>query len=126
MKVIYVAGPFSGETAWDVEQNIRRAEELAYYVSCLGAAPLCPHSNTRFFNGTHTYEFWIDATAALLAKCDAIIMTPDWERSSGARKEHAQALRDAIPIFYHLQTLQGWLDTSDIKFAHTLAQTRIA
>ncbi len=126
MKVIYIAGPFSGEHAWAVEQNVRRAEELGYSVSCLGAAPCIPHTNSRFFNGTHTYEFWIEATAALLSKCDAVIFLPSWESSSGARKEHAQALREGIPIFYHLDTLEGWLRSGDLKFAHLLTPTYLS
>jgi hypothetical protein len=109
VKVVYIAGPFSGATGWDVERNIRRAEELSLQVSCLGASPMCPHTNTRFFNGTHTYEFWIAATSALLSKCDAVIFTPDWHKSSGARKEHEQALRESIPVFYDLDTLGAWL-----------------
>lgn len=30
MKKIYIAGPYRGSNAWDVEQNIRMAEELGF------------------------------------------------------------------------------------------------
>ena len=36
----------------------------------------------------------------LLFRCDAILMTPDWERSSGARAERDFAIRNAIPVLY--------------------------
>jgi hypothetical protein len=109
MKVVYVAGPFSGKTSWEVECNIRRAEALGLAVAYAGAAPMIPRTNTRFFNGELTYEFWIAATLALLAKCDAIIMTPDWQRSSGARGEHAYAEAHGLPIFYDVESLTAWL-----------------
>ncbi len=39
MKCVYIAGPFRGETSWEVEKHIRHAEELAYEVARLGAMP---------------------------------------------------------------------------------------
>ena len=51
MKVVYVAGPFRGRDSWEIESNIRRAEALALEVWRAGAAALCPHANTRFFQG---------------------------------------------------------------------------
>lgn len=29
MKLLYIAGPFRGANSWEMEQNIRRAEEVA-------------------------------------------------------------------------------------------------
>jgi len=109
MKVVYVAGPFRGNSAWDIECNIRRAETLALEVWRLGAAALCPHTNTRFFQNAAPDEVWLEGDLALLARCDAVILTDDWLRSSGARAEvlHAQSLK--IPVFENLQALKGWL-----------------
>ena len=107
MKVIYVAGPFRGKTAWDVECNIRRAEELALAVSRVGAMPMCPHTNTRFFNGEG--QFWLDGTMELLRRCDAVVLTHDWERSSGARAEVAEAERIGLPVFLGAAELNDWL-----------------
>jgi len=100
MKVVYIAGPFTGDTAWAIEQNIRKAEELALRVAQMGGAPLCPHTNTRFFHGTCTAEFWYAATMALLKKCDAIVMVNGWEESKGSKEEHAWALDNNVPVFY--------------------------
>lgn len=110
MKIVYVAGPFSGKDSWEVENNIRRAEELGYQVALAGAMPLIPHTNTRFFNGTKDYQFWIEGTLELLRRSDAVIFTLDWERSSGARGEHREALRLGLPIFYTVGKLQYWLE----------------
>lgn len=109
MKVVYVAGPFRAANAWLVEQNIRRAEEVALAVAESGAMPLCPHTNTRFFNGTVTDEFWLAGTLELLRRCDAIIMVPGWEKSSGARAELAEAKRLGLDCYTSIQELAHFL-----------------
>jgi hypothetical protein len=109
MKVVYVAGPFRGPSAWDIECNIRRAETLALEVWRLGAAALCPHCNTRFFQNAAPDEVWLKGDLELLRRCDAIIVTEDWERSSGARAEVDFAVKHSIPFFATLSQLQVWL-----------------
>jgi Domain of unknown function (DUF4406) len=109
MKVVYVAGPFRGPDSWTIENNIRRAETLALEVWRIGAAAICPHTNTRFFQGAAPDNVWLDGDLAILAKADAILMTPDWERSSGARAELAFAHGQNIPAFYDIAELRNWL-----------------
>lgn len=109
MKVVYVAGPFRGASAWDIEQNIRRAETLALEVWRSGAACLCPHANTRFFQNAAPDHLWLEGDLAMLARCDAILMTPEWERSQGARAERDYAARLGLPVFYDLDGLRAWL-----------------
>lgn len=109
MPVVYIAGKFRGANAWQIENNVRRAEEMALDVCKLGVSPLCPHANTRFFHGALPDQFFLDSTLALLAKCDACIMLPDWDASAGARIERAWAMEHGIPVFYSLAELQAWL-----------------
>lgn len=109
MKVVYVAGPFRGPDSWVMENNIRRAEALSLEVWRAGAAAICPHCNTRFFQGAAPDDVWLDGDLAILAKSDAILMTPDWERSSGARAEHEYAKSLNIPAFYDIDSLKAWL-----------------
>lgn len=109
VKVVYVAGPYRGPNAWAVECNIRRAEELGMRVAELGAMPLMPHTNTRFFNGTLDDRFWLLGALELMRRCDAVIFTKNWKRSSGSRDEHAEALRREMPVFYHPRELAQWL-----------------
>jgi nucleoside 2-deoxyribosyltransferase len=108
MKTVYVAGPFRGKDSWEMEQNIRRAETLALEVWRAGFAALCPHCNTRFFQGAAPDEVWLDGDLALLTGCDAVLMTPDWERSQGARAEREFALGQGVPVFYTLESLVQW------------------
>jgi hypothetical protein len=109
MRIIYIAGPFRGPTAWDVECNVRRAEELAFEVFQLGAMPLTPHANTRFFHGQGPDQFWLDGTLELLRRCDAVILTDDWRRSAGARGERAEAERLGMAVFENVRELAVWL-----------------
>lgn len=109
MKVVYVAGKFRGPTAWDVEQNIRRAEAVGMDVARLGAAPLIPHANTRFFHGTLTDDFWLAATMAMLERCDAVMLVSGWETSAGTRAEVARARERGIQVFEYMSELSYWL-----------------
>ncbi len=109
MPVVYVAGKFRGANAWEIENNIRRAEEMSLEVLKLGASVICPHANTRFFHGSLPDQVFIDATLALVAKSDALLMLQDWHRSDGARGERRYAIEHAIPIFYDLEVLGEWM-----------------
>ena len=110
MKVIYVAGPFRAPSAWAIEQNVRRAEEWGLRVAEIGAMPLIPHANTRFFQGLLPDEFFLDGTRELLRRCDGILMTPGWEESSGSRGELDEAMLLKIPFFYDIGSLRHWLE----------------
>lgn len=108
MKVVYIAGPFRGANYWEQEQNIRRAEQLALDVWKLGFAAICPHTNTRFFQGAAPDDVWLAGDIAIMLLCDAVLMTPDWNGSYGASKERAIALDNLIPVFYDTVDLVLW------------------
>jgi hypothetical protein len=110
MRVVYVAGPFRGKSSWEIELNIRHAEELSLEVWRLGAAAICPHTNTRFFQGAAPDEVWLSGDLEILNRCDAVILTDNWDRSSGARKEKEEAEKAGIPVFSSLSRLAEWLE----------------
>lgn len=121
MKVVYVAGPFRSSSqymlgqqdSWGIQQNVMRAMELSLEVWRSGAAAVCPHANTMFFQNAATDDVWLDGDLAILKKCDAVLMTPDWKRSTGAREEQRVAILHGIPVFYALPDLQDWLDVEE-------------
>lgn len=115
MTVVYVAGPFRGSSAWAVEQHVRKAEELAMAVARLGAMPLCPHTNTRFFNGTLTDDFWLDGTIELMSRCDAVVVTDDWHLSAAARAEVTRAHQLNLPVLENIDALRVWLMRGEVK-----------
>ena len=98
--VVYIAGPFSGHSGYEVERNVRRAEAYILPIAEAGGAPLCPHTMTRTFDGTLTYEEWIAITLTHLLSANAILMTRDWHGSAGARGEEEFARKHASPRFY--------------------------
>ncbi len=110
MKVVYIAGPFRGANSWEVENNIRRAEALALEVWEMGAATICPHANTRFYQGVGPDARWLAGDLEILARCDAVMLTPDWLKSSGARGEVDAAHSLGIPVFYDQEDLREWLN----------------
>jgi len=113
MKVVYVAGPFRAANSWDMELNIRHAEALSLKLWKMGAAVICPHANTRYFQGATKDAVWLEGDLEIIRRCDAIVMTKTWRRSSGAREEHHLAKDLGMPIFHEnkLQELRKWLRT---------------
>lgn len=101
MKVIYIAGPYTAKTNWEVQQNINRAMEAGKLVAEMGAMPLIPHSNTPLiFEGIQNPQFWYDGTMEFLRRSDAILLIEGWENSVGAVTERDEAINIRIPIFY--------------------------
>jgi len=116
MLVVYIAGPFRGSNAWEIECNIRRAETLGLEVWRVGAAVICPHANTRFFQGAAPDSVWLEGTLAILRKCDVVLLTKDWKRSEGARKEKIEAESLGIPIFEEGEEVSQILPFGLIQF----------
>ncbi len=119
MKLAYIAGPFRGKSHWDVACNVRSAETLALEVWRLGVAALCPHTNTAHFQDAAPDHVWLEGTLVMLRRCDAVVLTPDWRRSSGARAEVREAIKLGIPVFENFSNFRYWADgfaeSGDVK-----------
>jgi Domain of unknown function (DUF4406) len=117
MKVVYVAGKYSGPTHdarsyTDIERNILFAREYAIKIMALGeVVTLVPHLNSYHMelDFTTSQDFWYKADLELLSRCDAIFMLPNWLDSKGAKIEELYAREHSIPVFYELPILQKWL-----------------
>lgn len=99
MKVAYIAGPFRAENNWEIWQNIQVAATLALSVWKIGAVALCPHMNTFCFQGAAPDSVWLEGDLELVRRCDAILTTPDWQRSTGAQAEVDLARALGKPVF---------------------------
>jgi hypothetical protein len=108
MKIVYVAGPFAGKTAWDITENVRAAERVGLEVARLGHLPVIPHCNSAHFFGQLDESFWLAGYTKLLGLCDALILVPDWERSKGTCAEKAEAERLGLPVFFSVRGLGEW------------------
>ncbi len=98
MKVVYCAGPFRASTAWGIAENVRTAERIGLEVAHAGAMPLIPHANTANFQGEGTDQFWRNGAMELLRRCDAVLLVPGWEQSSGTLAAIEEARRLRLPI----------------------------
>lgn len=98
MKHFYIAGPYRGPTPWDVEGNVREAEVLGLLVARASGLPIIPHSMYRFFDRSLPDEFWLEASADLLLRSDALVLHPSWQRSAGAKAEREVAMQHRMPI----------------------------
>ncbi|HUU93152.1 MAG TPA: DUF1937 family protein [Phycisphaerae bacterium] len=109
MKVIYVAGPYRACCEHEVYLNIHEAGELARKVWLLGAVAICPHKNTAFYGGNVDDRVWLDGDLEMIRRCDAMLMMPGWERSTGAKAERELAESLGQPVFEELHELVKWL-----------------
>ena len=109
MKLIYIAGPFRASNAWEIEQNIRRAEAASLEVWRMGAACICPHTNTRFFQGAAPDDVWLEGDLEILSRCDAVLLVGDWKSSTGTKREITKAFSSRIPVLRNLDEVKAWL-----------------
>lgn len=100
MKVIFVAGKYRAATEWELEKNIRCAEEAAIRLWCQGWAVICPHKNSAHFGGLCRDKVWLEGYLTILKGCDAIYMLRNWEQSAGAIEELRIAKEYKLEILY--------------------------
>ena len=97
MKKAYIAGRYTAPTLNEVEENVKRAEAIAWMYYMKGYAVFCPHAQTHRihlrFNCDEIFEYedWLQADIAWLKDCDVIVFVAGWETSNGARMEHVMA-----------------------------------
>lgn len=98
-----VAGPYRLYPGRTSEQNIRQARDIAIDLWNAGHTAICPHLNTsNFENDTRLPdEAFLAGDLEILARCDAVVLTPDWEMSQGARGEVERANQLAIPCYVY-------------------------
>lgn len=106
MKAIFISGPITAPTFYQVQQNIRRAEALAVKLMKKGWAVHCPHKNSEFLQGAlhkhpeEDFERWMAVDFEMLSRCDAIFMMKNWRHSRGSKMEHTEAKRLEKLIYY--------------------------
>lgn len=103
-KVIYVAGPYSGddedpdEYVRQRDENVKQAREVAIKLWKIGAAAICPHMNSYNFEGYTSYENFILGYLEIMKRADVVLALPGWRESDGARLELALAERLGMEI----------------------------
>lgn len=107
--VLYTIGAFRGACHWEQEKNIRLAEECALRLWHLGAIVLCPHTNTRNFQGAAPDEIWMEGDLELMRRCDGVFLVPGWKKSKGSLIEVAKAQEWHLHIFKSFNQVHEYL-----------------
>lgn len=99
--VIYIAGPYTGDSAKEISENVQNAERVGQEILRRGHVALCPHSMTHDWDiGTGLgYQVFIDSDLVLLERCDAICMVHGYGRSKGSMGELKRAEELDLQIF---------------------------
>jgi len=102
IKIIYVAGPYRAKTPERVRMHISQAKATAVLLAEKGWYPVTPHLNTAEFEQLApwlTDQFYLDGTAELMSRCDAVCLVPGYEFSEGTAEEIDIARKLGIPVY---------------------------
>lgn len=105
-RVVYIAGPYSGDTRAQVYANVGVANMAGKMLFMRGFVPVIPHRITAFWDYDPrlqhvSHERWLqDFCLPLLERCDAVAMLPKWRESKGAVIEHQHAQATGKDIIY--------------------------
>lgn len=58
-KLVYIAEKFRGENAWEIHQNVLRAEEATIKLIGEGYAVICPHKITENMQGLYPDDVYL-------------------------------------------------------------------
>lgn len=116
----YVAGPYrDARGTRHVEENIRAAEAVAVELWKAGFAVICPHANTRHFEGVVPSEDFIAGDLVMVERCDLVVFLPNWRQSEGARAEKAHADECGVPYYLWMP---DWSGGDPARYARLLFQ----
>ena len=97
-KLVYVAGPYCGDT----KRNIENAEKKSIELIRQGFDVYTPHKNTagyeKFEDEKITHKTWLDMGLNILLRCDALFVMKNAESSKGTQAEITFALENNIPV----------------------------
>jgi hypothetical protein len=119
--VIYIAGPYSGDTRLDVSENLWEAVRAVYEIYEVGAMGLFTPLMTDVFAGEFLEETMLERDLWLLERCDAVYVIPGWQESEGAQVEvnHAKSLN--LPVFDSLAALEIFIKSKSKSQQRRLA-----
>ncbi len=113
--VVYISAPLSGSTTSEWWDNTMVARQWCKTLWEEGLTPLCPHLNSLFMEGIIPYEEFVEGDLVLIERCDAVLMSGDWDQSKGACMEREHAATIGKPIFDTMHSLFEWVESQEEK-----------
>lgn len=110
-KVVYVSGPITAGSAWEVEQNVRAAEAASAELFRRGVTNICVHSQGRFMDGLLEHGQWMAHDFAILDRCDGLLVcVENFAHSKGTVMEVNRALETGKRCFAlsQMDELERW------------------
>ena len=98
--IVFIVGPYRADSAWKIEQNVRRAESVALEVWKAGHVAVCAHAMTRYYQDELPDDVWLSGIRRIMARCDAILCVSGWLNSEGSVLEVAVAREHGMPIYF--------------------------
>ncbi len=108
MKIIFIAGPYTGKTHFEVTLNIATAAKAAAELALHGYGFFCPHLHSAHFDvivPEVPESFWRELGLKFLELCDGMLMVGEWQNSAGACAERDAALARGIPVYHSINHL---------------------
>ena len=115
--IIYLATPIRPKNGKTLEGNVQYAKSLALELWKKGYTVICPAANSDLPISLADKEVeadcWLNGDIEILARCDALVVSPGWETSAGVKGEIAYAKMYGIPTYYYPE-LPKLYDLSDM------------
>ena len=109
MRLLYIAGPYTALSPWEIETNVRTAEMAAISIMRCYQDVFCyvPHCNTRWM-GCIDEDQAIKGNLEMMTSCDAVFVVGSHE-STGTRREVDLATSLGIPVLRSLGDLEQFV-----------------
>jgi len=114
IKRVYIAGSLTptseGNHAIEYLANVRKFVRTAIDLIMCGYVPFCPGADFIYFLSLRPDEVITDVMIKRMSKdwlavCDAMVLTPGWQKSKGTLAEIEYAEKHGIPVFKSLAEL---------------------
>ena len=124
IKKVYVAGLLTPRGAWSANLaidhliNQRKMTRYALDVFFAGYDPFVPAFDHQFWMVMNDDEFITEAMIKRYSKtwleaCDAMVLTPGWQKSTGTLIEIKHAEERGIPVFKSLGELKAFSEKEE-------------